>query len=85
MRRTTRAREVERRVDEGDVRQSLREVPEHALLDGIVFLGEQADVVPERDEPIEVRACFFVPELSLITPSGSRVASVSVMRSSFTG
>jgi hypothetical protein len=44
---------VERRVHEREVRERLREVPELTARDGVVLLGEQADVVREPDQTFE--------------------------------
>src|SRR6185312_11407424 len=40
-------------VDERHVRQRLREVAEHHPVDRVVLLGEEADVVAQREEPLE--------------------------------
>src|SRR3954452_24100792 len=45
--------DVDRRVDEGEVRERLREVAEEALRLRVVLLGEEAQVVPECDETVE--------------------------------
>src|SRR2546423_47863 len=52
-RRRQMGQEVERRVDEGEMRERLRKVAEQALRLGVVLLRDQADVVRERDEPLE--------------------------------
>ena len=57
---------VERRVHEREVRERLREVAEQPLRDGVVLLGEQADVVREADEPLEERARFVVAADQLV-------------------
>src|SRR5579864_2021167 len=46
---------VERRVDEREVRERLREIAELTLRSRIVFLREEPDVVGEADETIEER------------------------------
>jgi len=45
------------------VRESLRKVPEHPPAADVVFLGEQADVVAQREEPLEQRTRFLEPAL----------------------
>jgi hypothetical protein len=42
--------------DERHVAEGLREVPQLALPARVVLLGEQAQVVPEREQPLEPRA-----------------------------
>src|SRR5882724_582520 len=49
-------REVHRRVDERDVRESLREVAEVAARARIVLLREQTHVVGEAAQPLEEAA-----------------------------
>src|SRR5205823_2956334 len=46
-------REVVRRVHERDVRPGLREVAELALERGVVFLGEEPEIVLQREQPLE--------------------------------
>src|SRR6185437_15959314 len=45
--------EIGRAGDQGDMGESLREVADQALLARIVFLGQQAEVVPQRQKPFE--------------------------------
>ena len=45
--------EVARGVDERHVGERLGEVPEHALRDRVVLLGDQADVVGEPEQAVE--------------------------------
>src|SRR5918992_499270 len=45
--------QVERGVDERHVRKRLREVAEQAPRDRVVFLGEEANVVGEAEQPLE--------------------------------
>src|SRR5262245_60420720 len=52
------ARQVERGVDERDVREGLREVSRQAPLARIVFFCKQADVVGEAEQALEQRARF---------------------------
>src|SRR5712691_200411 len=48
--------EVMRGVDERDVRERLREVADLAAAARVVLLGQQADVVAQREDPLEQRA-----------------------------
>jgi len=48
-------RHVEDGVDQRQVRERLGEVPEQSLARWVVLLGEQADVVRKRDQPLEQR------------------------------
>ena len=48
------------RTDEREVRERLREVPELTPRDGVVLLGEQADVVAEVEQPLEQLARLVV-------------------------
>src|SRR3954467_1099685 len=50
--------EVQGGVDEGHVREGLREVAEEAARRGIVFLGEEAHIVGEAKQPLEQLAGF---------------------------
>ena len=45
--------ERERRVDEREVREGLGEVPEEAPGRDVVLLGEEAEVVPQPEKPLE--------------------------------
>jgi hypothetical protein len=40
-------------IDECDVRERLRKVADEALAQRIIFLGQQADVVPKCQQPLE--------------------------------
>jgi hypothetical protein len=42
-------RQIVGRIDQTDVRESLRKIAELAAPDGVVFFGEQADVVSETE------------------------------------
>lgn len=53
LRRRHRMRQVMRRVDERHMREGLREIGDEALGLGIILLGELADIVAKRDEPLE--------------------------------
>ena len=53
LRRPARAREVARRIDDRHVAERLREVTQHAARPRIVFLGEQAHIVAQREQSIE--------------------------------
>ena len=53
----------ERGADEREVGERLREVAELAAGDRVVFLGEQADVVAEVEQPLEQLARLVVPAL----------------------
>jgi hypothetical protein len=57
---------VEGRRHEREVRERLREVPEHPAGDRVVFLREQTDVVRQSDEPLEERMCVVVPAEQLV-------------------
>ena len=45
--------QVRRSVDDRGVGKSLREIPELPLGDRVVFLGEQAKIVSEREQALE--------------------------------
>jgi len=47
------ARQVERRVDQRDVREGLREVAELAFGMWVVFLAQQSEVVAQSDQALE--------------------------------
>ena len=47
------ARKVERGVDQRNMRERLRKVPELASEPRIVFLRQEADIVAQRHEPLE--------------------------------
>ena len=51
-----RAREVDRGVDETDVAERLRKIAELSSRAGIVFLGEQAEIITYRQQILEKRA-----------------------------
>ena len=51
--------EVEGRVDERDVRESLREVADQAFAIDVVFLGEQAEVVAQGEQALEEALRIF--------------------------
>src|SRR5207248_7027097 len=53
LRRSVGAREIARGVDQRHVGEGLRKIPEEPSMRRIVLLGEQPDVVAERDEPLE--------------------------------
>src|SRR5689334_5541835 len=59
-------REVERRVHEGEVRERLGEVPEHALGPGVVLLREEPEVVAQVDEAPEQLVRLLVPAEQLV-------------------
>ena len=52
--------DVEGGVHEREVRERLRKVPEHAPRNRVVLLGDEANVVRERDETLEQRMRFVV-------------------------
>ena len=41
------------RIDQRDMRKGLREIAQHAPGNGIVFLGQEADIVAEREKKLE--------------------------------
>src|SRR5580704_10716750 len=47
--------QIERGADQREMAERLREVAEEALLLGVVLLREQADVVAQREQPLEER------------------------------
>ena len=51
------------RVDQREVRERLREIAELAAAAGIVFLGEQPDVVARRQQALEQLARLVVASL----------------------
>ena len=42
-----------RGIDQRHVREGLREIAEHSFRTRIVFLGQQADIISQRHEPLE--------------------------------
>src|SRR5215207_947257 len=54
-------REALRRVDQGEVREGLRHVPEQPARPGVVLLREQADVVPDSEQLLEERRRLVEP------------------------
>ena len=48
--------EIERGVDQRDVREGLREVADQPARRAVVFLGQQPDVVAQRQQPLEQRS-----------------------------
>src|SRR5205085_9626046 len=58
--------EVERRVHERDAREGLRIVAELPPLEGVELLGEQAELVPEREQALEERARLVEPPLERV-------------------
>src|SRR5437667_7628352 len=55
--------EVERRVDERDMRERLRKVPELPARRRIPLLREQAQVAAQVEEPLEEGLCLVEPSL----------------------
>src|SRR5438093_4385009 len=55
--------EDERRLDQREVRERLRKVAELAPGDGVVLLGEEADVVAQVEQTLEELAGFLVAPL----------------------
>src|SRR5438093_13644001 len=55
--------EDERRLDQREVRERLRKVAELAPGDGVVLLGEEADVVAQVEQTLEELARFLVAPL----------------------
>src|SRR4051794_22647299 len=47
------AREIQGGVDQRDMRERLREISELAFGARVIFLGEEPDIVPEREQPLE--------------------------------
>src|SRR6476620_6018692 len=60
-------RDVERRADESEVGERLREVAEEALRLRVVLLRQQAEVVRKAGEPLEERQRLLVPSQQLVT------------------
>src|SRR5690606_28262886 len=56
-----RGRQPERGVDQRDVAECLREVPDLALVHRVPFLGKQAEVVTKGEQPLEEPAGFVNP------------------------
>src|ERR1019366_6160092 len=56
-----RVREVDRGVDERDMREGLREVPDLTPRNDVELLGEQADVVSKRQQLFEEDVGALVP------------------------
>src|SRR5436190_22754997 len=59
-------REVERGVHEGEMRERLGEVAEHALCLRVVLLREEVQIVAEVDEPAEKLVRLLVPPQQLV-------------------
>src|SRR5260221_7982851 len=49
-------REIVRAINQGNVREGLRHVADQPLRHRVVFLGEQPDIVAQREQAIEQRA-----------------------------
>jgi hypothetical protein len=47
------AAQIERRVDQADMRKRLGEIPKQSAAGGIVCLGEQADVVADCEQSLK--------------------------------
>src|SRR6266851_1540548 len=54
--------EVERGLDERHMAERLRRVADLTRIPGVVFLAEQADVVAQREQPVEELMCLFVAD-----------------------
>ena len=50
-------------VDQRDVREGLRVIADLPSCDWIVFLGEETDIVPQREQSLEQRAGVIMPAL----------------------
>jgi len=50
-----------RRIDQADMGESLGKIPQLPLALWIVFLREQADIIPQIEETLEQDACVFFP------------------------
>src|SRR5690348_8937952 len=55
------AREVQRGIDQRDMRERLWEISELALGAWVVLLGQKPDIVPEREQPLEEPAGVVTP------------------------
>ena len=60
-RRAMRLHEIERGIDESDVRKALREVADQAPRVQVVFLGQKTEIVAKLQQPLEERARFIEP------------------------
>ena len=49
-------RQVPRRVDQAHVRERLRKIADQPAVYAVVLLGQQAHVVAQREQALEVRA-----------------------------
>ena len=52
--------EIQGGIDQPDVAERLRKITEHSPPQGIVFLGQQADIVAESAQPFEQTPCVVV-------------------------
>ena len=59
-RRRQMRREVERAVDEREMCECLREVPEQALRARVVLLGYESEIIRQSGETLEQLDCFVV-------------------------
>ena len=57
---------------QGEMRERLREVAELIPRGGIVFLGEQSDIVAQREEPLEQRTSLVLAGPATPAPRPAR-------------
>ena len=57
------ARQIQGSIDQGDVRERLREVSQKTAATGIILFRQQADVIAQRKQPFEQHLRFCVPSL----------------------
>jgi hypothetical protein len=54
------------RSDESKMRECLREIAKLPLRLRVVFFRQQANIVAQREQTLEQRACFIIPMLQLV-------------------
>jgi hypothetical protein len=69
--------QVMRAVHQGDMRKSLRKIPDQAAPRNVVFFREQADIVAKIDELVEQSLRVGIPPDQVIGGRPSSVAPVS--------
>src|SRR5215469_14685012 len=58
--------QAQRRTDECKMRECLREIAKLPLRLRVVFFGQQANIVAQREQTLEQGACFGIPMLQLV-------------------
>src|SRR5437762_10611307 len=67
--------EIERRIDQRDVRERLGEIAHLTLRPRIILLGEEPDVIAEREQPLEESARVLMAPLQHVVVRKPKAAS----------